>query len=773
MSTTSASARTRQYSREQVLAFTCLLAFLVAASLLATAARAAHAAPAAGGTLTVNSSADNVISDTVLTLREALLIARGGTGGDGVTTGLGRPLSVAERAQTVGCSFSGTNNITGGCGANQPDTIQFANLLFANIITLASSLPPIADSQPTTLDGSGTLNLYVNAGAIPVAHDALLISSDNNTVENLRIANSPRFNLYVSGASNKVQTLSSLSAGSHGIFLLGNSNTVLSTTVASNGSNGIDISGAYNILMGNTVISNTDAGLSLHGAANHNFIGCGASCFTAVSGNHISSNFGYGIELTGTLVTLNYIEGNSIGTSGPNLSDGVLLFGAHDNIIGDAGARGNIIGGNHGYGVHLDYFAHDNTIEGNTIGNSLLSNFGGGVLMEGGAQHNTLGTAGAGLGNLIAHNGYVGVVLSGIDTGYNVIDNNVITGTISANIWIEKSAHDNLIGSDSNSRNIIGQSNGDGVHIETGAYSNTILSNYIGVDAQFHNLANAHNGVLILNAFGNHVGSNVTNAYFNYIEDNGDGVLISGISSYGNHIASNFIDYNSGNGVVLTNGAHGNTLGWPQNGFYSTHNQGNGILVQGAHDNTLTNLIVNNNGKNGVELTDANTDSNQLSFVTLFANLLDGINERNGAQDNSWTQLQSLGNTGLGIDKNAPSDITNVPTAPLPVITSASLAGLTLTVSGTATPGLADPSVSVELYQVSGSSVNASGYGEGNQYIGSAVVDSGGHWTLKVQASAVGCYTAFQTIHSLGNFTNTSSEFGPNSCRLFLPIIRR
>ena len=162
-----------------------------------------------------------------------------------------------------------------------------------------------------------------------------------------------------------------------------------------------------------------------------------------------------------------------------------------------------------------------------------------------------------------------------------------------------------------------------------------------------------------------------------------------------------------------------------------------------------------------------------MSHVTTYLNVLDGINERSGAQDNYWTQLQSLGNGGLGIDKNAPSDGANTPTGPLPVITAASLSGLTVTVSGTATPSLADPSISVEVYQVSGSSVNASGYGEGNQYLGTAAVDGAGHWTLKVQADAVGCYTAFQTIHSAGNFTDASSEFGPNSCRLFLPVVSR
>ncbi len=53
----------------------------------AATARSVVAAPLSG-TITVNSTTDNVTSDTVLTLREALLIARGGTDAGGLNRAL-------------------------------------------------------------------------------------------------------------------------------------------------------------------------------------------------------------------------------------------------------------------------------------------------------------------------------------------------------------------------------------------------------------------------------------------------------------------------------------------------------------------------------------------------------------------------------------------------------------------------------------------------------------------------------------------------------------
>jgi hypothetical protein len=84
----------------------------------------AHAAPPSaplGGTFTVNSSSDDTLPDGYLTLREAIMLANGGTG----ASGLNRALTSGEKAQLSGCIINGSNLITGGCGGGFADTIYF------------------------------------------------------------------------------------------------------------------------------------------------------------------------------------------------------------------------------------------------------------------------------------------------------------------------------------------------------------------------------------------------------------------------------------------------------------------------------------------------------------------------------------------------------------------------------------------------------------------------------------------------------------------------
>ena len=106
----------------------------------------------ANGTFTVNSSGDGNTSDAFLTLREAIALANGGTGG---TDGLGRTLTNGEKAQiSGGCTFGGGDNdwtITGGCGAGVFDTILFDPAITQVDLTEIGVLP-ITDNG-TWVDG--------------------------------------------------------------------------------------------------------------------------------------------------------------------------------------------------------------------------------------------------------------------------------------------------------------------------------------------------------------------------------------------------------------------------------------------------------------------------------------------------------------------------------------------------------------------------------------------------------------------------------------------
>ena len=138
----------------------------------------------------------------------------------------------------------------------------------------------------------------------------------------------------------------------------------------------------------------------------------------AGAGNVISGNPAYGIY--GSAESL--IEGNLIGTDVtgtkalPN-GEGIHNFGRPSTIGGTAAGAGNVISGNSGAGIYLDYtFGQPGgLVEGNLIGvdasgKAPLPNAGDGVAVA--ASSSTIGGTAAGAANVIAFNGKAGVVLT-------------------------------------------------------------------------------------------------------------------------------------------------------------------------------------------------------------------------------------------------------------------------------------------------------------------------------------------------------------------------
>ena len=106
--------------------------------ILVLAAAQPQRAARASGSLYVNSALDNNAADSVLTLREAILVANGGlTGG----------LTDDEKAQLGGCTFTGSAGswtISGGCGNNIEDAIYFED---DYTIVLNTALPAVSDDD--------------------------------------------------------------------------------------------------------------------------------------------------------------------------------------------------------------------------------------------------------------------------------------------------------------------------------------------------------------------------------------------------------------------------------------------------------------------------------------------------------------------------------------------------------------------------------------------------------------------------------------------------
>jgi parallel beta-helix repeat protein len=802
------------------------LAFFVLT--VAGSPKPAFAAPLAGG-IVVSSADDSNISDGVITLREALLIARGGTG----PTGLARTLSNQERGLLTGCTFAGSGgdwSITGGCGAGIADTIGFT-LTAGAVIAPASALPPIDDTAATTLDGTGVApsidvsgagmqhglrvlssgntirNVGVTGGA-PSPYDDFYVSGNNNTFSGVWAWNAGGDGFYISGNGNTLDssrvgvfltifntcstgsflfkgngrygvdlaagasgnTLSNnyigcnasnavfigpsagtgnvigpgniigtntartanLGNGGSGVVLEGKSNTVRDNTLSFN-FHGIYITGTGNLIGNNAILSNTHNGINLVLGAYGNMMGClSMGCGTA-NPNQISGNGGYGVSLVGGDVSWNYVRSSDIGasahymTAGGNTSGGILISGGQFNQIGATGALTNTISGNLGDGVRVDGGAFASYVFFNTI----ISNSGDGVRLVGSTTNNTRIA-----NNDIEQNHAAGVHLNG---GYANEVGNFYSGTsrIALNL-------------------------GDGVLVETGAHDSLITGTVIGAQGA----GNTGNGVHIQ---GGAYHIQVTN---NDIRSNGTaGISIHDAATHDIDVTANVIAGNMSNGVMLWNATHDNLLSGKN---IVLGNGDRGIVVwSGAQRNRISGASVSFNDNNGIELSDVGTIDNRIAGTYIANNPLDGINERNGAGYNTWTQVSEYGNGGLGVDKDAPNSNENLITPPIPRITSAKKVNGNWQLSGNALPSLSNTqAVTVELYIAA---PDPSGYGEGYTYIVSRPTDGAGNWGATLNLSGMGdsfCFTALETVNLAGGHAY-SSEFSQHTCLTFVPMVSR
>ena len=122
----------------------------------------------------VNSTADTNLADGEITLREAILIVNGGTGGDGVRTGLGRALNPGEAALITGGTIGAIGRAPASYFPTFPGAPSFPSQMVRSCLRCPrrpnlpnnESLPPILTSgvvvdgtssagTPITIDRSG------------------------------------------------------------------------------------------------------------------------------------------------------------------------------------------------------------------------------------------------------------------------------------------------------------------------------------------------------------------------------------------------------------------------------------------------------------------------------------------------------------------------------------------------------------------------------------------------------------------------------------------
>jgi hypothetical protein len=418
-------------------------------------------------------------------------------------------------------------------------------------------------------------------------------------------------------------------------------------TITDNNCEGVYITGVSNI---NHVIGN-GIGIDEFGIPMGNWYDGmkidGKSCTNEIDHNTIVDSKLDGVLITGAGTDLNMVTASLIGIDDggiptPNWHNGVVIAaGASNNRIGTDGdwaddpLKGNVISGNKYNGVKITsegettVLTRQNTVAGNLIGTNLAGtgqarNEEDGVLIEGQACENIIGTNGDSIDdaverNIISGNKFNGVEIRGAGTTGNVVAGNLIgtkangteaLGNTQDGVLITSNASGNIIGTDSigagdaaNERNIISGNTLNGVEIAFWATENTVAGNRIGTNASgTDKVSNVQDGVLInSHAFKNLIGTN-GNGAGDYAERN----VISGntlngvefaVGATGNWVAGNLIGTKVGGAEALANG---------QDGVF-IHGSSSGNIIgtdgNGKYDGEERNTISGNTSM-GVEITE-------------------------------------------------------------------------------------------------------------------------------------------------------------------------
>ncbi len=473
------------------------------------------------------------------------------------------------------------------------------------------------------------------------------------------------------------------------------------------------------------------------------------------AGNLISGNTQYGIEDMGAHRPAHHRQHDRHGQIGPRGPaqqrwDRRRERGIHHHRRGGVGAR-NLISGNTQYGIDLAFQANSVVVQSNYIGTDItgenaMANGTGVAIFGLGLSSNVIGGSVAGADNVISGNG-IGIDLVG--TSGNTVEGNYIgvdqTGTQrlgnTTGILVDGSSGNTIGGTAFKARNVISGNLAQGILSENQSTSNRILGNYIGTDQSGSNpLGNSGPGIEFMEttgtvaAAGNIVGGTLGGSR-NIISANaGDGILFTGSEARGDLVQDNYIGTdllgttpigNSLSGIEVTNGAGAITIGGTAAG--------------------AANLIAFNGS-------------------TSSATVTAGVLATGGPVLISGNSTYS--NARLGIDLNGSGiPLLNAPmgTTNYPVILSASYDPVNnlSNYSGTLDAAASTP-YQVEIFRLA--TANASGYGEGQTFVGAVDVttDSGGHASFLLSVSGNLPKHVVLSATATNLTTLTTSEYAQN-----------
>ena len=447
-----------------------------------------------------------------------------------------------------------------------------------------------------------------------------------------------------------------------------------------------------------------------------------------------------------------FLGTDTTGTPAPNTEDGVAASRAPRIVIGGTGAARNLISG-HRVGVRITQ-SPDTIVAGNLIGtdrNGVAAQpNGSGVDHRGGPV--TIGGLQPGSGNVVSGNSSTGVNISGETAGPFIIQGNFIGVTADGLSALgngaqgirTNSASDTMIGgATSAARNIISGNADDGLAIVgSSPTASFVQGNYIGTDVT--GAVAIPNGVsgIRLTVAGNITIGGVTNTPGtppgNLISGNAaDGIAV-GTSGEGNTIAGNLIGTNAAGDAPLGNGQTGvflissnNTIGG------STAGAGNVIAFNGTSDFA--------GFRHGVKIS-GDTANNQILGNSIHDNADLGIDLSSSVQRNDFVTLNDPGDvdSGFGTANNNQN---------FPVLTSVTTAAGSTTIAGTLN-SIANTPYRIEFF--ANDTVDPSGHGEGESFLGSTSVTTDGNGNASFN-------TSFPQIGAAQRVTATATDPAGNT----------
>ena len=600
----------------------------------------------------------------------------------------------------------------------QADAAGGANIIDFNIagtaqITLHTALPAVTDAlsiDATTQSGyAGNPVVWLDGSQLTSPSSGLTIQAGGCVIRGLAISGfAGKAAIELDGPGGNIVQGDYLGISPAGA--VATPNEYYGIVAASNGDTiGGTVAGQGNVISGNDV-----SGVMVQGVADSvidNFIGVDPT------GEMALSNGGNGIEVSapaGQPAASATIQGNVISTNGAGGIAFISNFAASvvsGNRIG-TDVTGSFALGNTGDGIYVG--PSDASAGGvNIVDNVISANWGDGVRLDG------------------AVNAVVAGNLIGTDvTGESTTDpNGAQLGNYGDGVNIVDAATGNLIGGPATAdMNVISGNDGDGVGVQGGP-GNSVAGNYIGTDAA---------GAVALSNEGNGVN----------------------VQSSGNSVLGNVVSGNMGVGVDIgyllspadDNVVQGNLIGVGADGATAIPNQTDGVSIDGSGNliggagTGQGNVIAFNMG-NGVTV-DSGTQ-NMISRNSIYSNSspyegYPGIGIDLGY--NGVTLNDSLGHTGPNLYEN------------FPVLVSATSQGSTLTVTGTL-ESWASQSFTVEFF--GNVAADPSGYGQGQTFLGSAVVttDAGGQATF---TAVLACPPAGEDLvtATATDAAGNTSEFG-------------